>query len=290
MASPPCHRLTTNPTPLSTLSFLILGQRVHVACSDPTLLAVLDANFGAMMSPHVDSPPDLEYSISGGPTAYSLSPREKATIEAENPGDLLYLLEAEVTVDLQKRRPDLFFLHSAALVRDGKAYLFTAESGGGKSTTTWGLLHHGFGYLSDELSPIDLHSMSVLPYPHALCLKRSPPAPYSLPSEAIYLGRTIHIPTRVFPSDVIGEPIPLAAVFLLNYSPHLAEPNVGLIGPGEASAHLYVAALNALAHPNQGLDAVVSIAKRVPTYAVNTADLRATCALIRSVIEQAAHE
>jgi len=262
-----------------------------VECSDPTLLAVLDANFGAMVSAeHVDAPPDLEYSINGGPTAFSLSSRENTTLDTEVPGDLLYLLEGEITVDLQKKRPDLFFLHSAALVWAGKAYLFTAESGGGKSTTTWGLLHHGFGYLSDELSPIDLRSMSVLPYPHALCLKRSPPIPYSLPSEAISLGRTIHIPTRLFPSDVIGEPVPLAAVFLLNYSPHLAEPNVGLIGHGGASAHLYVAALNALAHPNQGLDAVVSIAKRVPTYAVNTADLQATCALIRSVIERAVHE
>jgi hypothetical protein len=288
VASPHCHRLTTSPTPLSTLSFLILGQRVHVECSDPSLLPVLDANFGAMASAHADSPPDLEYSINGGPTAYSLNPREKAPIEAQNPGDLLYLLEAEVTVDLQKKRPDLFFLHSAALVRDGKAYLFTAESGGGKSTTTWGLLHHGFGYLSDELSPIDLRSMSVVPYPHALCLKRPPPTPYSLPDDVIHLGRTMHIPTRAFPSAVVAEAVPLEAVFLLKYNPQLAQPSVGLIGPGEASAHLYVAALNALAHPNQGLDAVVSIAKRVPSYAVNTADLQATCALIRSVIDQVA--
>ena len=263
---------------------------MHVECSDPTLLAVLDANFGAMASAHVDSPPDLEYAINGGPTAYSLSSRKNTTLEAEGLGDLLYLLEGEVTVDLQKQRPDLFFLHSAALAWAGKAYLFTAESGGGKSTTTWGLLHHGFGYLSDELSPIDLRSMSVLPYPHALCLKRSPPAPYPLPGEVIHLGRTMHVPTRVFPGNVIGEATPLAAIFLLNYSPHLAQPSIDLIGSGEASAHLYVAALNALAHPNQGLDAAVSIAQYVPTYAVNTADLRATCALIRSVIEQAVHE
>lgn len=260
---------------------------MHVECSDPTLLAVLSANFGAMASAQTHSPPDLEYSISGGPTAYSLDSGENRRLQAEGLGDLLYLLEGEVTVDLQKKRPDLFFLHSAALVRDGKAYLFTAESGGGKSTTTWGLLHHGFDYLSDELSPVDLRSMCVLPYPHALCLKRSPPSPYALPSEAIHLGRTIHIPPRVFPGVVLSEPIPLAAVFLLNYSPQLAQPNVGLIGPGEASAHLYVAALNALAHANKGLDAAVNIAEHVPTYAVNTADLQATCALIRSVVKKA---
>ena len=51
------------------------------------------------------------------------------------------------------------------------------KTGAGKSTTAWGLLHHGFSYLSDELAPIDLETLEVLPYRHALCLKRRPPSP-----------------------------------------------------------------------------------------------------------------
>ncbi len=49
--------------------------------------------------------------------------------------------------------------------------------------------------------------------------------------------------------------------------------------PGEASAHLYVTILNALAHRNQGLDAAVALAEQLPCYALAAGDLRATCAL-----------
>jgi hypothetical protein len=76
-------------------------------------------------------------------------------------------------------------------------------------------------------------------------------------------------------------------VFLLKYSPGPDAPNLHAIGPAEASARLYVNALNALAHPNHGLDAVARIAEHVPCFALSSAELGATCALVHSAIEQA---
>lgn len=76
-------------------------------------------------------------------------------------------------------------------------------------------------------------------------------------------------------------------MFLLKYCPDLHAPDLRAIGPAEASARLYVNALNALAHPNHGLDAVARIAEQVPCFAVSSAELHATCGLIRSAVEQA---
>jgi hypothetical protein len=56
------------------------------------------------------------------------------------------------------------------------------------------------------------------------------------------------------------------------------------MSPAEASARLYLTALNALSHPNRGLDAAIAIAEHVPCFAIDSADLPATCALIRSAI------
>ena len=196
----------------------------------------------------------------------------------------MFLLEKDLTVELQKRRPDLYFLHSAALEWNGKACLFAAEAGSGKSTTTWALLHHGFRYLSDELSPVDVESMRVFPYPHALCLKRRPPD-YPLPTDTIDLGRTLHVPVGSLPSETITEPLPLGAVFLVKYCPDLAAPELRAISAAEAGARLYLTALNALSHPNRGLDAAIRIAEQVPCFAVDSAALPATCALIRSVLD-----
>jgi hypothetical protein len=242
-----------------------------------------------MASPEEESLPDIEFSIASGETSSSLSlvyRGHAAQAEADS-SELLFLLEKQITIELQRRRADLFFLHAAAIVLGGKACLLAAESGGGKSTTTWGMLHHGFDYLTDELSPVDIRSMRVFPYPHAICLKRRPPDSYPLPPSAMHLGRTIHIPVETLPGRAVSEPRPLGAVFLLKYRPDLPAPEVRAIGPAEAGARLYANALNALAHSDHGLDAVARIAEHVPCFSVSSAGLPATCRLIRAAFEQA---
>ena len=280
--------LSHPPLPEHSLSFLIVGQRIRVGCSDPALRQLLKVNFGAMAAPNDDLAPDLQYSIvrSDTPSKFSLVRRGCEPCEGAEPADVLFLLEKDITIELQKRRSDLFFLHSAAIDWQGNACLLAAESGSGKSTTAWALLHHAFRYLSDELSPIDLDSMHVSPYPHALCLKQEPASAYALPANAIRLGRRIHIPTEALPGPAILEPRPLGAVFLLTHRPDRGAPELRAIGRAEASARLYVTALNALAHPRQGLDAVVRISEQVPCFAVSSADLAATCALIGSTVER----
>ena len=275
--------------PVQPLRLLILGQLVQVQCCDAELRRGLIANFGAMAAEDSHSAPDLDYRIDRGtlPETFSLTREGQTTYQVADRSDLLFMLEKDVTVELQKRRSDLFFLHAAAIDWRGSACLLAAESGNGKSTTTWGLLHHGFDYLSDELSPIDLDSMRVFPYPHALCLKQIPAAVYPVPGDALDLGRTINIPTRSLPSATVSGPRALGAVFLVTHRPELSGPNLRVVGPAEAAARLYVTALNALAHPNRGLDGVIRISEAVPCFALSSAELSATCALICSTLERA---
>jgi len=269
------------------LCFRVLDRRVRVDCTDSALRAVLAANYAAMLESKEDVRFDLHYYVGRGEQSpgFVLSRPGENDQSAEDAGDLLFLLEKDIIVELQRKRPDLLFLHSAALDWRGKACLLVGESGAGKSTTAWALLHHDFRYLSDELSPIDVDTLQVHPYPHALCLKEVPAPPYSLRADALHLGRTIHVPTGTMPATAILEPRPLAALFLLKYSPGLRAPTLRAIEAAEAGAHLYVNALNALAHSNRGLDAVVRIAEGRPCFAVAAADLPSTCALIRSAME-----
>ncbi len=174
------------------LCFTVLGRSVRVDCADSALRAVLAANYAAMAELKEDVRFDLHYHVgrSGQSPGFVLSrPGESAQI-ADDASDLLFLLEKDLVVELQRKRPDLLFLHSAALDWKGKACLLAGESGAGKSTTTWALLHHDFRYLSDELSPIDVDTLQVHAYPHALCLKEPPAAPYALPGNVLHLGRT----------------------------------------------------------------------------------------------------
>jgi hypothetical protein len=55
----------------------------------------------------------------------------------------------------------------------------------------------------------------------------------------------------------------------------------------EAAARLFAHALNPLAHAEEGLDGAVAIATRCPCFALHTADLPATCALmVRTLHDQ----
>lgn len=272
----------------ATLTLLVLGQSVHIECQDSSLQRVIAANFAALMTATDSDVADIHYQVAKGAArdTFSLVLNGRAVEGDVEPGDLLFALEKSLTVELQTRRADLFFLHAAAIERDGMALLLAAESGSGKSTTTWGLLHHEFTYLSDELSPVDIDTMRVFAYPHALCLKRDPPLPYTLPPSTLRLGRTLHVPVDGLPAPTAAGPCALGGVFLVTHRPDIAAPELRMISPAEASARLYATALNALAHPNQGLEAVARIAQHVPCFELSSSDLSATCAMMRSAVDK----
>jgi hypothetical protein len=206
-------------------------------------------------------------------------------LSALDDGDFLFQLEKEITIEIQKRRPDLYFLHAAVLDYNDLGLLLVASSGGGKSTTTWALSHHGFRYLSDELAPINLKTLEVHPYSHALNLKRHPPSPYGLPNEIIQTSRTVHVPASALPGGSKPVATYLAAIFFVSYRPDLKSPRAMPISRTEAAARLFANALNPLAHPGEGLDGVLEIAARCSSFELNTNDLGQTCAVIRQTME-----
>jgi len=52
-------------------------------------------------------------------------------------------------------RPDLLWIHAGVVAYASRALLFSAASGQGKSTLVAELLARGWGYLSDEIAPVD---------------------------------------------------------------------------------------------------------------------------------------
>jgi hypothetical protein len=265
------------------LRFLLFGQHVTVACETGDSAAVLGTLYGAFVSPEEQAPiqPPLAYTVGRGPTGEFLIRRGAEGLPpADSTGMLLFHFEQDLVVELQKRRSDLYFLHSAVLEREGHALLLVAESGGGKSTTTWGLLHHGFRYASDELAPIDLTTGLVHAFPHALCLKADPPAPYPLPAGVLRTSRSWHVPVGLLPSALAPNPLPLDAIVFLRYRPDIDRPGIRRMGAAESTARLYTQALNPLAHPADGIDAALQIVRGVRCYGLETADLDATCGLV----------
>lgn len=266
------------------LSLSVLGCRVIVTCTDDRVLALLFAGYGHMA---VAASGDTNLSYTAG-----LCPdgrrffidRGGERLEAHSVYDFLYTFEKDLTLELQRQRPDLYFIHAAAVETDGRAVLLVAPSGTGKSTTAYGLLHEGFRYLSDELAPVDLQTMAVQPYPHALCLKSEPPAPYRLPAGTLRTNVTLHVPVTALPSAAFRDPVPLGAIFFLAREGN-GDTTVRRIEPGEAAVRLYANALNNLAHGGEGLDAAIQLTSRTPCFCLLLGELNRVGGLIRSVRE-----
>ena len=264
------------------------------------MLALLRANFEAMVVGGGD--PELRYDVHveprpvgpeppGGPRGAIRLARRDSHFEglARDVGELIYRLESDLVIQAQLRRPELLFLHAAALELEGRAYLLVGRSGAGKSTTCWGLLRHGFRYLSDELAPVALDSTVVLGYPHALCLKRNPPPGYPVPDTTMRTPRGLHIPINGSSLYAGDEAPPVAAIFFVEYDPSTRRPAARGITVAETTARLYPQILNALAHEGDGLTAAASVASAVPGYRLESAELGATCRAVRACIDEAVH-
>jgi hypothetical protein len=192
-------------------------------------------------------------------------------------------LDDALTVGVQHRRPDLLFIHAAAIARDGRVVLLVADSGGGKSTTTWASLHHGFALLSDELAPVEPASLLVHPFPRAICLKAFPPRPYDLPPGSVKASGAHYVATRFLPTRP-SPAGPLAMLAFVSYSPEDPEPSLREISAATSAARLYANGLNVLAHGGEGLDAVLSLSARVPSFVLRSGDLPRTCALLTEAL------
>jgi hypothetical protein len=274
---------------MPTLALSVLGRGVRVHCDDATAAALLSATYGAMQGDAETT--HLEYTVrrgAGTTSAFVIERVGGAAREAADEAMLLAEFDADLAVELQRLRPDLYVVHAAVLAHGSGAVMLVAPSGGGKSTLSWALLHHGFDYLSDELAPIELASLDILPFPRALMVKRAPPASHPMTPRALRTTRGYHVPLAALPGAIVSRPAPLRAIFFLHYSPEHRRPSVRRMTAAEGAARLYANTLNSLAHTGQGLDGAIRITGARPCFLLMTAELGPSCELLTTTLDGAA--
>lgn len=247
----------------------VLNQRVSFSTDDAEIADVLLDVFGAFKTDFREVP-DLSLGAGRQGAGFRVRTGCGAVRDCPTLSDLVYVVDKDLTVEVQLRRPDLLFVHAAVLRCGPDAVMLAGDSGSGKSTTAWGLTRLGFAFMSDELAPIDPRTRVVEPYPRALGLKRVP-AGLELPPNARRLERTIHVPVAELGVPCVAGRAPLAKVFFVRHDPQAQAARVVALSPAETAARLYVLSLNALAHPAAGLDAVARVAAGVRGYLLTTA-------------------
>jgi hypothetical protein len=103
---------------------------------------------------------------------YSLFRDRMLVRQSPQPAALLTFAVWDIHDYVSKKARDFLLLHAGAVANGEGALLLPASTGGGKSTLTASLLHHGFRYLSDDGAPIDPVTSRVYPFPKRISLKR----------------------------------------------------------------------------------------------------------------------
>jgi hypothetical protein len=272
--------------PLPSTLLQICDRRFAVACPDLETAALLDVAFGAleMAAGQASAPADAACRIerSREPPGYLLHEGADAATWCADTEELLYQLDKFLTLAVQRLRPDLYFLHAAAVASNGSVAVLAAPSGIGKSTLTLALVEAGLTYLSDELAPIDLHQLVVHPFAHAVCLKPPLVGRVAPPPQTLRVGNRFHVPREALPGRLAAEPLRLGTFIFLRRSgrPSACEP----LGAAAAAAHILSNALNPLAHGHDGLEPAVSLARRVPCFTLDVSRLPAAVAELRTVL------
>lgn len=264
----------------------MLDQGIELKVANNTVSETLSAIYAAFARSRatdaVSADNPIQISISGPSPGWSVSHCGSA-LHCDTLAQLLYIVEKFITIELQLRRPDLFFVHAAAVSVGTEAILICGESGAGKSTLCWSLCAAGYHYLSDELAPISLEETKVQPFPKAISLKSKTCDSPSLPAESIDAGATIHVPADTLRGGYETTPLPIASiVFLFPESPVDA---AGLfeVSAAEGAARLYANGLNQLAHVDDGLDAAINIVRATKCYGLRRADLPGMLAAVGGI-------
>lgn len=271
---------------MSEYTLAVCDRYITITSDAEQPAALVRAGFGSMF---VDAAPR-----SGAMRRYRIGPAHsgrgyRVTTDGKQPvgfsrlPDLLFHLDKDITIALQIERPDLYFLHAAVVALGERAVVLAAPSGSGKSTLALALAHDGFDYVSDELAPIDPLRRMVYPFPHALCLKAPPPAPYRLPTRLLRAGKRLYVPAESLGGRARTASLPIAAFAFLRRVRE-AGPSCRRISPGAAAAHMVANALNALAHPDAGLGVAASLGQSVPCFELDTAHLGDACQAIRAIL------
>ena len=223
-------------------------------------------------------------SSEAGPTAaFAFLPTASPPVHVDDADGLLFHLDKCLTIALQRERPELYFLHGAAVALGNRVAVLAAPPGTGKSTLAMAMLQRGAAYLSDELAPIDVSSLLVYPFPHALCLKAHPPAPLRVPAGTAAIGKRLHIAPALLGAAVSDTPLPLGAFLFVHRSSQVSVTS-RRISAAAGAAHLLANSLNALAHQDDGLAVAVGLARRVPSFELNASNLDAACADVDAIL------
>jgi hypothetical protein len=177
--------------------------------------------------------------------------------------ELMPLFKDEVRLQFMRSRPDLLWMHSAAVERDDKALLISAPSGQGKSTLSTHLFSLGWKFLSDDIAPVRMDDDRVIPFPQSP-MRRIHPG-HVIAKEELH---TLERETVDIPREMVCTTQPhIAAMVFISWSKG-SDATLNRLTMGAGALEILRNATNFYDHREGAVSRAVELVKRVPVYAL----------------------
>lgn len=252
------------------------GRQITLRTDVSEMSDYLRRTFRAMLVPRVsESVGSFHlYRIAGGYALQGPEPLEfTGGIEA-----LFDHLKHEVLFQFIRSRPDLLWLHSGAVERDGGAVLVSGPSGEGKSTLVTLLCERGWRFMSDDVAPISMDADEVLPYP------QSPLRRVKARDQTPFIGiGTLEREQVVIPLDAIQRGVVPVRAIVFPVFQERTDAVLSRLSEGEAALELLRNCTSFAAQKSVAVDRASRIAHAVPAYRISYGAASDATRLIRSL-------
>ncbi|WP_246283074.1 HprK-related kinase A [Marinifaba aquimaris] len=168
-------------------------------------------------------------------------------------------------------------LHAAVLAKGQDAVVFPAPPGSGKSTLTTYLAFSGWRLMSDEMTLLKPHSLSVTPFVRPICLKNQsiqlakqwfPDGTFSTIARDTHKGDVIHLSPPDNAWDNQSQQAEIKAIIFPQYQAN-TKFEVYILNEAQAFSSLSKNAFNYGVAGDIGFKSLVNAAQKVPCFEVN---------------------
>jgi hypothetical protein len=235
------------------------GRQLVITSDDPEAIEYFRRSYTQMLVPRATNPmgslsvmrTDGGYFVAGSQPHEHNAPLN----------ELFDWLRRDVFITIVRSRPDLLWLHAAAVERDEGALVISGTSGRGKSTLSTRLTEQGWKLLSDESAPIRLDANEVIPFPQTPRRRIFPGRELTRGEFGTFEFEEIAIPS----SDVRRHPVAIRAMIFPQFEIG-SESRLERLTSGAAALEMIRNSTNFVDHKAAAVQRVAGIATEIPCY------------------------
>lgn len=248
------------------------GVKIGIHTSAPEVLTSLTDIYREML---VSTPSEasISFEVHREGWLYSVSQNRVEIAGGETLSNVIEHLNVELTRTFIQAHRDLLWFHAGAAEFAGHTIMLPGPSGGGKSTIVTGLCSRGWKFLSDDVTPLDLRTGRLIPFPRLPRVRRS--SITEMPRRQLRRVRKTMV--DIEPHNICRTPAAVHMLVFPRYASSSSAADLTPCPPARATLMLLENCLNFINHSEAAMDFICGLTQRSPAFHLSFHNM--SCAL-----------